>query len=110
LVNNIDGLDFFNENKEFILFQKIFEYQKLENPRLIKMYKESCKDVYKILERKFNTKEQNSILIFSLKKLKKRNEEMNKLVIKKAMKSMMNLDKEEQLKRQHTNNILSLEE
>ena len=74
------------------------------------MYKESNKDVFKILDRKFNTKEQHSILIFSLKKLKKRNEEMNKLVIKKAMKSMMNSDKEEQLKQQHTNNILSLEE
>jgi hypothetical protein len=74
------------------------------------LFKNSNKDLFDILKRKFNQKEQNSILIFSLKKLKKRNEEMNKLVIKKAMKSMMNFDKEEQLKQQHTKNILSQEE
>ena len=94
------------KDKFFLLLQHIFEYQKIEDPNIVQIYKNITPEFYQLIFRKFEIKQQNHILIFNLKKLKKRNEEMNKLVIKKAMKSMMNFDKKQQLKQQHTNNIL----
>lgn len=77
---------------------------------MIEMFHSCHSDFTKLLKRKFQIEDQDFLLIFHLKKLKKRNEEMNKLVIKKAMKSMMNSHKREQLRKIHTKNILSVEE
>lgn len=98
-----------DDEKYFFLLKTIFETQKLTTAQSIQLFKSCPGDFNVLLKRKFLIGDQNSLLIFKLKKLKKRNEEMNKLVIKKAMKSMMNSHKQEKLNQQHTDNILGTE-
>lgn len=105
-----DIMEISQKEKNYMVLRQIFEFQKIEDKTLLKIYKSAHKSLENVVRRKFSVDEKNGMLIFNLLKLKKRNEEMNKLVVKKAMKSIMNSDKQLQLKQQHTENIMSLRE
>ena len=80
------------------MLKVIFTKQIIKNSKQIKNFHSIHRNLQFLVKRKFEVEQIDNNLYFTLKKTKKRNEEINKLVVKKAMKSMMSINRKSQLR------------